>query len=108
MKTLLRLTRHIFTQEQKDYLEEKYGVLLVINYPQSVNKDTMIALQALYSPDLVEVTLPINLTATAVEVFKCPVIKAVMHRKVTTGGNRETTFSHYEHIKKVHFEKEII
>lgn len=102
LKTLLRLTRHAFLEEQRDYLEKRFGVLTVIQHPQSVTAEDMRKLRDKYQPDLVEVVLPFHLIGQALEVFSpVPVIKAVMKRTVLEGGRIQHSFSHYEQIKSI-------
>jgi len=106
-KVLLRLTRHAFLDEQREYLEKRFGVLTLVQHPHSVTKDDMLVLKERYQPDIVEVVLPVYLVNEAIRIFHpAPVVKAVMKREVLEGGRVSNTFSHYEVLKRVSVETE--
>lgn len=105
LPTLLRITRHDFLKEQKDFLKDKIGPFNLIQYKESVNPVVLKELNVKFSPDYVEVVLPIPLLEKALEIFEDSVIiRTIMQRQVMDDDETRNTFIGYERIINVKVE----
>lgn len=101
--TVLRITRHDFLREQREYLKARIGEFNAVEWRDTVNPAVMRELAETVRPDYVEVVLPLPLLEEALRIFKpARVIRSVMQRRVNTDtGESSNTFVKYEEILEV-------
>jgi len=105
LPTLLRITRHDFLKEQKDFLRQYIGPFNLIQYKESVNPQVLKELKEKYTPDYVEVVLPLPLLQKALDIFTDSiVIRTIMQRQVMNDDDTKNIFIGYERIIDVNIE----
>lgn len=99
---LLRISRHAPSITQLEELRRLLGEdVIVSNIELKIESgEHLLQVIANTSPDVVEVTLPLDIVGAMLDTSPVPIIRAVMKRKLTRTG-AIFIFDHYELLRKV-------